>query len=138
MKTNLLMAVYASAMLLMAGCGGNNNVPTECSDIKDTATNLFIYDNSSPDIPSWQDADNACNALSVNNCGDWRLPTLAEMQAIYDNNTFTISLAHWTYEYWASDIGSTGAGYHGCFDVNGGLILDCADNAPISYSCVHE
>lgn len=124
-------------MFLMVGCGGNNNVPTECSDIQDTATNLFIYDNSSPDIPSWQDANNACNALNVNNCGDWRLPTLAEMQDIYDNNTFNSSLAHWTFEYWASDPGST-IGYHGCFDIDGNTTFECDDIAPISYSCVHE
>ena len=145
MKTKLLVAVCASALFMM-GCGGGGgsggNLSTQlpvCSDILDSATNLYIYDNGSPDIPNWQDANTSCNALAASGCGDWRLPTLAEMQGIYNNSTFDSNLSHWTYEYWASDDnGSSGPGYHGCFDVDGNTTLECSDNAPISYSCVHE
>ena len=141
MKTKLMMSMVASVVLMMSGCGGGGTTAApqaiECSGILDSATNLYILDNGSPDIPNWQAANDACSAMSGGACSGWRLPTLAEFQAAYDNHTFDANGTnnlHWTREYWASDV--TGSGEHGCFAIDANLSLGCSDNAPISYTCV--
>ena len=135
--TTLTLGLASAIVLFMNACSGNNNNSTGVySNIQDSATNLYIWDNQSPTVNSWQDAFNQCDTLVLNACSGWRLPTSAEMQTISNNGTYNTTLAHWTGEYWSNDAASAGA--HDCFVVDGNTVLECSDNAPISYSCVHN
>jgi len=147
MKNSLLLLTTIS-LLVFTACGNSttgstNSTTSGCLNnsnvFQDTTTNLFLIEDNNILLPraanDWNSAKNYCAGLNLSNCTGWRLPSRSEMQALYDNGTFTNTLSHWTYEYWVSDVPNP-TGFHGCFDVTSNSVTLCANNAPIGHACV--
>ncbi len=47
------LSITTAILLTLGGCGSSsntNNTPMVCSDIQDSATGLYIWDNGSPNV----------------------------------------------------------------------------------------
>lgn len=87
---------------------------------------------------SWYTADNTCKELTAQGlrAGTWRLPTKAELLALYEAGNNVLSAAGWTLSYtWSSTTNEVGDHYYV------GLFRDRVgpDNGSIRcyVSCVH-
>ena len=84
-----------------AGTGGLIVMPTD----------LMNYSNTS----TWSDAINICNNVKCNGYTDWYLPTLVELQLIYDN----LGNAGFREEYWSNSTATNVRWYWSSTPFNG-------------------
>jgi len=78
----------------------------------DNVTGLQWQDNNDTDntYRTWNDANGYCAALSLGGYGDWRLPTIEELETIvdygqyYSSITANIFMHVSSYDYWSSTI----------------------------------
>jgi len=76
--------------------------------ISEDMTSALIWSETELDPSSgytWQQAIDACNALSLNGYNDWRLPTIAELETIGNSiwlGRINIGSMEWSY-YWSID-----------------------------------
>ena len=92
---------------------------------------------TSPGTSNWTTANSTCNNLIVGGADNWRLPTQAELYALYTAGKGPLSTAGWTLDWtWSSTDGGAG-NHYGVYLYNGGVSwLD--DNDGSTYvSCVH-
>jgi hypothetical protein len=74
----LIILVYAGAQLAI----GQDSAGT----LKDKATGLDWPVKDSGSDMSWGQANNYCKNLSLDGHRDWRLPTMKELQTVYDKS----------------------------------------------------
>lgn len=60
--------------------------------VLDTKTNLMWQDSSTPSTMTWNSAIMYCEALTLGNYGDWRLPNFNELYHLSDKSTFKPAL----------------------------------------------
>lgn len=58
------------------------------------------YNIDGPGHRSWNEAKKECSTLKSNTLSDWRLPTLGELQFLYDTKTDGIFNDYYTRKYW--------------------------------------
>ncbi len=85
---------------------------------------------------TWNNANSTCNNLIVGGADNWRLPTQAELYALYTAGTGPLSTAGWTLNFtWSSDAGVTG--FHYGVGLGNGDVGSYSDSDYNYVSCVH-
>ncbi|MDO9232444.1 MAG: DUF1566 domain-containing protein [Methylotenera sp.] len=99
----------------------------------------WTRDNSTvanPGYANWTTANNTCNALTAQGlaAGSWRLPTQAELSALYTAGTGALTTAGWAVSgTWSST--ASGAGHNGV-NLGNGNVFSTLDTADVYVSCV--
>jgi hypothetical protein len=94
---------------------------------------------ANPGRANWTTANNTCNALTAQGlaAGSWRLPTSAELQALYAAGNNALSSAGWEVPLggtWSST--ASGAGSHNGVHLASGNIFSTLDTTDVYVSCV--
>lgn len=84
---------------------------------------------------NWNDANTQCTNSTALGYSDWRMPTVAELQNIAQNNQSGMSAAAWTlFGTWSSDAPFPGT--HWDVDLSNGLSYPYNDGDYLAVSCV--
>ncbi len=93
---------------------------------------------ASPGYSNWTTANTTCAALTAQglSAGSWRLPTQAELSALYTAGTGQLTTAGWTLDdTWSATY--AGAGFHYNVSLLNGYVRPYDDSNGAYVSCVH-